>query len=424
MADLTVKEFIDVVHRSRLIDKDELIDALSLCKQQGQLPRDADAVAHCLLQQGLVTAWQQQNLLAGKTRGFFLGKYKLLAHLGTGGMSSVFLAEHALIRRKVAIKVLPSGRVGDASFLDRFAREAKATARLSHPNVVRVYDIDQQGDTHFMVMEYVAGRDLKAMVGEQGPLPLPQAAHYIAQAAMGLQHIHENGLVHRDIKPANLLVDEQDVLKILDLGLARLEDDEEETASLTVAYSENVMGTADYLAPEQARNCHEVDNRADIYSLGCTFYYLLTGHPPFVEGTLAQRMLKHQTEKPNDVRADRTDCPHALADVCMTMLAKDPAQRFVAAETVASRLQRWLDTQAFKRGGLAAPAQGISPETASGRSVSSNLSVADEPTAIGQQRRQRNRQTIRAPISLWVFLAVSVLICLVLLIFLLLRETP
>ncbi len=425
MADLTVREFIDVVHRSKLIDKDQLIGALSVCKQSGQLPNDAESVSDCLLQQDLITPWQQQNLLAGKSRGYFLGEYKLLRHLGTGGMSTVFLAEHALMKRLVAIKVLPTGRVADTSFLDRFSREARATARLSHPNIVRAYDIDRQGDTHFMVMEYVSGKDLKAIVAEQGPLPLKKAAHYVAQAATGLQHAHECGLVHRDIKPANLVVSEHDVVKILDLGLARL-DDEEEVASLTIEHSENVMGTADYLAPEQARNCHEVDSRADIYSLGCTFYFLLTGHPPFTEGTMAQRILMHQTEKPRDVRADRPDCPHALADTCMTMLAKDPDDRFASAMTIAHRLQRWLVAQGY------APAESPPADVSFTQSNESALAlplarpvapqIPHEPTTLSAERRARQRQTVRAPIGLWIFLAVSVVVCIGLLVFVLFRD--
>lgn len=335
----------------------------------------------------------------------------------------MFLGEHVVIKRRVAIKVLPPQRTKDASFLQRFLREARATARLNHPNIVRAYDIDQQRGTHYMVMEFVAGRDLKTVVHQDGPLSLPLAANYIAQAACGLQHAHSCGLVHRDIKPANLVVNERGVVKILDLGLARLDHDEE-TASLTLEHRENVMGTADYLAPEQARNCHEVDHRADIYSLGCTFYFLLTGHPPFTEGTLAQRMLKHQTERPRDVRADRPDCPHALAEVCMKMLAKEPDERFSQADEVAARLHRWLvsqgngaadsgapiylamDTPEFARAPLEADNSANGTRTASG--LASNESVIETARRVRQVRR------VRTPLGLWLFLAAAVVICLAL----------
>ena len=217
------------------------------------------------------------------------------------------------MRRRCAIKVLPAKRVHDSSYLARFHREAQAVAALDHVNIVRAYDVDKEtekdAEIHFLVMEYVNGRDLLDIVTKDGPMKFAQAADYIRQAADGLTHAHQAGMVHRDIKPGNLLVNENQVVKILDLGLARFfgaeEDDEE---SLTVAHDEKVLGTADYLAPEQALDSHGVDARADIYSLGCTFYFLLTGHPPFTEGTLAQRLMAHQTKEPP---ALEKECPRS-----------------------------------------------------------------------------------------------------------------
>ena len=170
---------------------------------------------------------------------------------------------------------------------------------MDHRNIVRAYDVDNDGDIHYLVMEYVDGRDLQQMVKEDGPLDYAAAADYIRQAAEGLAHAHQAGLIHRDVKPANLLVDQKNVVKVLDLGLARFTD--EDRASLTVAYDENVLGTADYLAPEQAIDSHGVDARADIYSLGCSFYFLLTGHPPFPDGTLPQRLMAHQKQPPPSI---------------------------------------------------------------------------------------------------------------------------
>ena len=235
-------------------------------------------------------------------------------------MSHVYLAEHTLMQRRVAIKVLPKNRVEDSSYLGRFHREARAAAALDHRNIVRAYDIDNDGDVHFLVMEYVEGSDLQSVVKEQGPLDYARAADYIRQAAKGLHHAHQAGLIHRDVKPANLLVDPHNVVKLLDLGLARFTEDQ--LASLTVAYDENVLGTADYLAPEQAINSHGVDGRADIYSLGCSFYYLLTGQPPFPEGTLPQRLAMHQKSPPPDIRLKRPDAPQDLIDICLRMMAK------------------------------------------------------------------------------------------------------
>src|SRR4029450_5696071 len=215
---------------------------------------------------------------------FTIGKYKVLEKLGAGGMGQVFLCEHKLMRRRVAVKVLPTAKAEDPSSLARFYREAKAIAAVDHPNIVRAYDIDQDENLHFLVMEYVDGTNLQDLVKKVGPLDPSRACHYIYGAAVGLQHAHEIGLVHRDIKPGNILVDRAGVVKILDMGLARFFNDEEDI--LTKKYDENVLGTADYLAPEQALESHTVDIRADIYSLGATFYYLLTGSPPLPPAAL------------------------------------------------------------------------------------------------------------------------------------------
>lgn len=342
-----VDNFLDLVRRSGLVERDQLSRAL-LQLNEGQAPEaaaDASQIAEHLVKAGLLTCWQRDKLLEGRHKGFFLGKYKLLDHLGTGGMSSVYLAEHVLMQRRVAIKVLPKNRVADTSYLQRFHREAQAAAALDHRNIVRAYDVDNDGDVHYLVMEYVEGRDLQAVVKEHGPLDYPVAADYIRQAAIGLAHAHEAGLIHRDIKPANLLVDRHHVVKVLDLGLARFAEDDK--ASLTVAYDENVLGTADYLAPEQAIDSHGVDSRADIYSLGCAFYYLLTGRPPFPEGTLPQRLMMHQKSPPPSITEKRPDAPADLVQICLKMMAKKPAARYQSATDVAEALADWLLTHGY-----------------------------------------------------------------------------
>ena len=422
MSELTVKEFIDVVHRSRLIEQDQLLAALSDCKNDGTLPESPNQIADYLCGQGLITKWQQKNLLEGKSRGFFLGTYRLLDHLGTGGMSSVFLAKHGTIDRLVAIKVLPSSRAEDPAFLGRFDREAIAMSRLSHPNVVRVFDIVEKDGTHFMVMEYVQGKDLKAIVKDGGPLSLTLAAHYTAQAAAGLQHAHERGLVHRDVKPANFVVNENGLLKVLDLGLARVVDDE--LASPTMGQSAGMMGTADYMSPEQAIDARVVDHRADIYSLGCTLYFFLTGHAPFTEGTIAERIQMHQHQTPRDVRADREDCPHAIAHVCMTMLEKDPAKRFQSLNVVSSRLQRWLASTGFVTSESTYATKEFVPVMAQLQPSTGHvpsLETTNESQNLVEQRRARSQPRVKAPLWLWIVLAVSSLLCIVLLIFLALR---
>ena len=337
-----VKKLVELIQRSGLVDDDQVRKTLLDCKQNngGQLPDDPEQVAEFFVQADLLTNWHTEKMLDGKYKGFTLGKYRLLNHLGTGGMSSVYLAEHTLMRQRRAIKVLPKRRLNDSSYKERFYLEAQATAALDHPNIVRAYDIDNEGDTHYIVMEYVKGRDLQIIVRGDGPLPFETAANYMAQAAEGLAHAHGAGLIHRDVKPANLLVDNNNVVKILDLGLALFSDTED--ASLTEAYNENVLGTADYLAPEQAVDSHNIDARADIYGLGCALYFLLTGQPPFKDGSLAQRILKHQTVMPEDIRELRPDCPEELVKICFKMIQKDPKDRYQSARQVADMFEAWL----------------------------------------------------------------------------------
>jgi len=343
-----VDDFLDLVRRSGLVERDQLNRVLRRLKEEagGAPVTDVDFVGQRLVEAGLLSQWQCKNLLDGRHKGFFLKRYRLLDHLGTGGMSSVYLAEHVLMQRRVAIKVLPKDKVDDSSYLARFRREAQAVAALDHRNIVRAYDVDNEGDNHFLVMEYVEGRDLFTMVKEDGPLDYRVAADYTRQAAEGLAHAHEAGLIHRDVKPANLLVDRKNVVKVLDLGLARFTG--EEYASLTVANEENVLGTADYLAPEQAVDSHGVDARADIYGLGCSLYYLLTGHPPFPEGTLPQRLMMHQKETPPSILNDRPDAPEDLVEICMRMMAKKPDDRPQSASEVAELMGNWLTAHGYE----------------------------------------------------------------------------
>jgi serine/threonine protein kinase len=351
MTKVAANKLLDLVRRSALVDEAKLASFLEkTARAHGEVILDDQArLAELLVQEGLITRWQADKLLLGKHRGFRLGKYKLLSQIGKGGMSSVYLAEHELMKRRVAVKVLPKNRVDDSSYLERFRLEARAVAKLDDPNIVRAYDIDNEGDVHYIVMEYVDGQDLHQVVAQQGPLDFDTAADYITQVANGLQHAHEMGLVHRDIKPANCLVDRHKTVKLLDLGLAKLTEDDQ--ASLTMANEENVLGTADYLAPEQALNSHEADHRSDIYSLGCTLYFLLTGGPPFPEGSISERLLKHQTVKPESIFKFRPDAPPSLVDICETMMSKKPDDRFQSAGEVAARLKEWLADRGRTIGG-------------------------------------------------------------------------
>lgn len=342
---LTPASFLQGIRQSGLLDSKRFDSVVADLERDGIDQRDAAALAEALVQRGVLTEWQAEKLLQGRHKGFMLGRYKLLSLLGAGEMSAVYLAEHTLLERRCAIKVLPGNRVKDTSYLGRFHREARAVASLNHPNIVRAYDVDKQVEggveIHFLVMEFVEGRNLEKIVALKGPLRYVDAADYIRQAAEGLSHAHQAGLVHRDIKPENLLIDSHGTVKILDLGLARLFEQTDEE-SLTIKHDEKVLGTADYLAPEQAIDSHKVDARADIYSLGCTLYFALTGHPPFTEGTLVQRLFAHQTKSPRSVSEERSDAPEGLIVILDKMMAKKSADRYQTADELAQALTRWL----------------------------------------------------------------------------------
>jgi serine/threonine protein kinase len=337
-APATTSAFLDVARKSRQIDNDQL-DAF-LQEQGASLPDDPRKLAGRLIRAGLMTIFQAEQFLQGKYKGFTLGQYRFLERLGIGGTGTVYLAEHQVMKRRVAVKVLPANLAEDPAILERFRREAQAAAVLSHPNVVHVFDLCQEGNVHYIVMEHIDGPDLQRLIERRGSLAVEVACNYIRQAAEGLQHAHEANLVHRDVKPGNLLVDAAGTVKLLDLGLVRLEVRGE--ASVTHQFNNGqVLGTADYLAPEQALNLHDVDSRADIYSLGATFYTLLTGQPPFHAGSVGQKLLWHQVRMPDPVNSVRPDVPTEVSDIIMRMLAKKPEQRYTSMAEVVDALAPW-----------------------------------------------------------------------------------
>jgi hypothetical protein len=283
-------------------------------------------------------------------------RYRIVEVLGQGGMGTVYKAQHRLMERLVALKVIDRSLTGNPAVVERFRREVKAAAQLNYPNIVHAYDADQAGDSHFLVMEFIDGTTLARLVEEQGPLQVAQACEYIRQAALGLQRAFEHGMVHRDIKPQNLMRTTQGVVKILDFGLARLMSETSSTpmqaaevlrGGTTPALTQlgMVMGTADYMAPEQASDAHAADARADIYSLGCTLYYLLTGKQPFPEGTVLDKLIAHGTRKPRPLSESRKDVPPELVRVLERMMAKDPDQRYQKPAEVAEALQPFTGTR-------------------------------------------------------------------------------
>ena len=329
--------FLDSLRRSNLIEPEVLKTYISRLRQEGGWPEDALGQARKMLSQGKITKYQAEQLLQGKWKNFQVGgKFNVLERLSGGAMSSVFLCEHIIMKRMVTLKFLPDQST-EPTILARFHREARAAARLQHNNVVAVYDVDCAGKLHFLVAEYVDGSNLEHVVGLTGPMDLGRAANYISQAAEGLQHAHENGMVHRDIKPSNFLLDRSGTVKLLDLGLARLFQDE--TDGMTQLENGRVMlGTIDYLAPEQAVDSHDVDIRADIYGLGATFFFLLTGRTLYEGASSAQKLAMHTQRPTKSTIEEIPGLPKGLGKVLEKMLAKNRASRYQTPSEVVEAL--------------------------------------------------------------------------------------
>jgi eukaryotic-like serine/threonine-protein kinase len=337
----TSQEFLRVVQQSGLVPEKELREFFNA----RMLPPFATPAADLLVDGGLLTRFQATQLLQGRHKGFIVGRYRILDLLGAGAMGRVYLAEHFFMRRQVALKLLPKTKANtEGSLVDRFHREARAIAALNHPNVVQAYDFDQAEGVLYIAMEYVQGASLQEWVQRHGPMPWPQAADVGAQAAGGLQHALEVGIVHRDIKPANLLLERTGTIKILDMGLARIYTESlgDNGQPLSLAYNERVLGTADYLAPEQARDSHTVDIRADIYSLGCTLYYIATGSLMFPEGSVAQKLLWHQRDYATPIENLNPSLPPGLVQVINKMLRKAPEERQQTPEEVRQDLKPFV----------------------------------------------------------------------------------
>jgi serine/threonine protein kinase len=366
-----------------------------------------------LVQKGWLTPYQQAQLLSGNGEKLIIGSYRVQAPLGEGGMGMVFKAIQPKLDRVVALKVIrPQVLAARPEILSRFQREARAIAQLNHPNVVILFDADEANGTHFIAMEYVEGQTLEKMVRTQGPLSIKQACEYMRQSALGLQHAYEVGLVHRDIKPSNILVSQKTSgspasssslrlarpalvtvrdrdrigqvsasnaklsqtwgqVKVLDMGLARLTDGGEEDrpageyTPLTRAGA--LLGTPDFISPEQARDARNVDIRADIYSLGCTLYYCLTGKPPFPGGTDVQKLIRHQTDKPYPIEELRPGLPQDVHNVLSRMMEKRPEDRYPTPRHLSEALEQYLN-----------PALPSTPVPAA-HSVAETPPVADTP---------------------------------------------
>jgi formylglycine-generating enzyme required for sulfatase activity/WD40 repeat protein len=313
------------------------VDALA---KQFDAEHQNDAVEKAireLVHRRKLTKFQAQVVFQGKAAALVYGDYLVQDKLGAGGMGQVYLAVHRKMRRQVALKVLPSSALKNAEAVKRFEREVEAAAKLVHPNIVIAHDASEQRGTWYLVMEYVAGRDLSKLVKDRGPLPVAEAVGYIAQAARGLAFAHAHGVIHRDIKPGNLLVNDEGIIKILDMGLARLAAAPGDAASPEqgeLTHSGQVMGTVDYMAPEQAVDTSKADAKADVYSLGCSLYRLLTNQPLYTGNTLVEKILAHRERPIPSLCVARPDVPPALDALFQGLVAKKPEDRPTAAEAV------------------------------------------------------------------------------------------
>ena len=319
---------------------------------------DARSLAKTLISKGWLSVYQVNQLLIGKAQDLVIGRYLVLERLGQGGLSTVYKAMHREYGDHVAIKMIKAEVFATPEGRQQFLQEVEAMARLDHPNIVQFCDADQWRDSYYFAMEYVEGTDLGKVIRLSGALSVPEACDYIHQAALGLQHAFERNLIHRDIKPVNLFLTHEvmtphnadpnaapgrmtmcmkPLIKILDWGLASLRNPKGK-AKDQLDDKGSIVGTADYLSPEQARNANDADIRSDIYSLGCSLYFLLTGIPPFPDGTLMQKLMAHQTADPKPIESMRDDLPVGITALLARMMAKKPEDRFQTPASAALAL--------------------------------------------------------------------------------------
>ena len=329
----------DLVTQEQMKDAlDALVDAQRASEgvEVLQVEVSDEQLADQLVYNGVISEYQAEQLKSGRTK-FNLGPYVITGWIGQGGMGQVFKGEHMVLGRVSAIKVLPLDKTTDYA-ISNFHREIKLQARMDHPNLVRAYDAGHDGKVHFLVTEYVPGHDLRRLIRNQGKLTVAEAAGVVMQIAQGLYYAHQQGLIHRDIKPGNILVTEDGTAKLSDLGLSGFVDNEIEDPR-----AGKIVGTADYLAPELIRNPREVSTVTDIYSLGCTLYYSITGKVPFPGGSAKEKARRHLNEHPWHPRQFSTDVSEEFVELIADMMEKDPQKRIQSAEEVANRLEPWAN---------------------------------------------------------------------------------
>lgn len=341
---VTVDGFLKHLSDSGVMSQEDLTDV------ESQIPADkrnsdAQSLARELVRLKLLTLFQANALYQEKPLPLSLGNYVLQDKIGAGGMGLVYKAQHRRMKRIVAIKVLSPAARKKPSVVKRFLREAEAAAKLSHPNIVAAFDADEINGVPFLAMEFIEGTDLAEFVRKSGPATIEKALDYVLQAARGLEHAHLQGIVHRDIKPANLLLDSHGTIKILDMGLARIQEGDGSAISATeaaaITQTGNIVGTIDFMSPEQAVDSSQADYASDIYSLGATLFYLLTGKPMYEFESLMSRLIAHRESPIPSICKLRLDAPAQIDTIFQRMVAKKKDERYQSMTDVIRDLTDW-----------------------------------------------------------------------------------